>query len=44
MNYTFYGLEKADTKPISDKYKGICNPCELYEAPCLARDRTHHPI
>ncbi len=31
MNYNFYGWENANVAPISDTYKGIKNPRDLYD-------------
>nr|MCR5046954.1 hypothetical protein [Treponema sp.] len=32
MDYKFYGWQNSCVAPISDEYKGISNPRELYEA------------
>lgn len=32
MEYKFWGWEHADAKPISDEYKGIKSPIDLYDA------------
>ena len=32
MEYKFYGWEKADAPTVTDEYKGILNPRDLYDA------------
>ncbi|MCR5686133.1 MAG: GGDEF and EAL domain-containing protein [Lachnospiraceae bacterium] len=32
MEYSFYGWEKAECKPVSDEYRGIGSPRDLYDA------------
>ncbi len=32
MDYKFWGWEKANVSPVTDEYKGINNPRDLYDA------------
>lgn len=32
MTYKFWGWETADASPVTDEYKGIKNPVDLYDA------------
>lgn len=34
MNYTFYGWNHKAVPAITDEYKGIYTPCQLYDALC----------